>query len=388
MKFRLVEDNVIGINDPEVDEVIDELPPKEEKEVEHMIDVLEDKLNFTPIADNHKLYNALDRCLEVAMEGIIYGKPAKSGANLLVVGRAGTGKSEIINRWAEHRNINLVSKSASSFEKGDVRGVVTVMVDDDGKPLNKVTQLTNSEFDSLDEPGSVLFLDELNRADPEVIGTLLTLMLDHKLPDSSEQRSMKTFKGFLFSVAAINPADGNYDTNKLDPAVMGRFITFDMGEADVPGYREHVVKQWEDAVKKAEAEYQRRPTPRSEKAVISAKGRLGICKALLASPLFSFDTPDEEAEAFEKDEHTTSPRNLSAALTHCDGTKESFLDVFPRACNPDKLDTVEQILTDYVDVVDKANDALKYKDGFLPDEAEEESIFGKDSAWDILQAAM
>ena len=61
MKFRLVEDNLIGIEDPEVEEVIDELPPKQEEEMENMIDILEDKINMTPIADNHKLYKALDR---------------------------------------------------------------------------------------------------------------------------------------------------------------------------------------------------------------------------------------------------------------------------------------------------------------------------------------
>lgn len=387
MKFRLVEDNLIGIDDPKVDEVIDELPPEQEEETEHMIDVLEDKLNFTPIADNHKLYKALDRCLDVALDGFIYNKEAKSAANLLVIGRAGTGKTEIIETWAKHRNINLVSKSASSFDKFDVRGAVAPMVDKNGKPLNKVTQLSNSEFDGLDTPGSVLFLDELNRADPEVMGTLLTLILDHKLPDANEASSMKKFKGFLFTVVGINPSDGNYDTNRLDPAMMGRFISFQMGDADVTGYKNHVIKEWENALKSAEAEYKRKPSERSKQAVIKAKGRLGICRTLLSSPLFSFDTPEEEADASENGDHTTSPRNLSAALRRCDGTKADFLDVFPDACNPIKLDMVEQILTDYVDINDKANDALKYKDGFLDDE-EEESIFGKETAWDKLQGLM
>ena len=169
--------------------------------------------------------------------------------------------------------------------------------------------------------------------------------------------------------------------------MLGRFITLEMGDADIPGYRQHVIDEWESGVKKAEEEYKRRPSEFAAEAIKEAKGRLGICKALLSSPLFSFDTPDEEDEAHQNQEHTTSPRNLSAALRNCDGTKDDFLEVFPRACNPNKLDTVEQILTDYVDVQDKANDALKYKDGFLPDE-EEESIFGKESAWDKLQSKL
>ena len=45
---------------------------------------------------------------------------------------------------------------------------------------------------------------------------------------------------------------------------------------------------------------------------------------------------------------------------------------------------VEQILTNYEDVDDKANDALKYKNGFLDNEEEIEDIFGGESEWDKL----
>lgn len=389
MKFRLVEDNLIGINDPKVDEVVDELPPEQEEDMEYMIDVLEDKINMTPIADNHKLYKALDRCLKIAKQGIIYDKDSKAAANLLVIGRAGTGKSEIIQDWAKRRNINLISKNASSFDKTDMGGAVAQAVDDTGKTTNTVTRLSNAEFDGLNEPGSVLFLDELNRADSEIMGSLLTLVLDHKVPDTSAKNGMKKLRGFLFTVAAINPADDNYEgTNALDNAMRNRFRRLELNDIDIPGYRQHVIDEWESGVKKAEAEYKRKPSEFTAEAIIEAKGRLGLCKALLSSPLFSFDSLEDETAANENQEPFTSPRSLSAALRNCDGTKADFIDVFPDFCNPNKLDTIEQILTNYVDVQDKANDALKYKDGFLQDEDEEESIFGEESAWDKLQGAL
>lgn len=43
----------------------------------------------------------------------------------------------------------------------------------------------------------------------------------------------------------------------------------------------------------------------------------------------------------------------------CDGTKDDFLDLWSSMVNPLKKSTVEGILANYVDVDDKANDALK-----------------------------
>ena len=47
------------------------------------------------------------------------------------------------------------------------------------------------------------------------------------------------------------------------------------------------------------------------------------------------------------------------ALDYCDGTKDDFLDVWNHYCNPKKKRIIEDILGDYVDIEDKANDAIK-----------------------------
>ena len=47
------------------------------------------------------------------------------------------------------------------------------------------------------------------------------------------------------------------------------------------------------------------------------------------------------------------------ALDFSDGTKKDFLDIWSHYCNYKKKGIVETILSDYVDVEDKANDAIK-----------------------------
>jgi hypothetical protein len=73
-------------------------------------------------------------------------------------------------------------------------------------------------------PSPVLFLDEINRASNDLIGASLQLILDgrlneHQLPPGT------------MIVAAINPDDGNYSVNSLDPAMMDRMVVCEV-EAD------------------------------------------------------------------------------------------------------------------------------------------------------------
>lgn len=66
------------------------------------------------------------------------------------------------------------------------------------------------------------------------------------------------------------------------------------------------------------------------------------------------------------------------AVDYSDGTKSDFLDVWNHYCNPKKKRVIEDILGDYVDIDDKANDALKG--------GTESSVFGKsNSARDMLK---
>lgn len=391
MRFRLVEEDVL--DNPAVEETIEELPEEEQDVVEQILSVVDD---ITPVPNPNDITDALDKSLQIALDALDTGREtAGTAANILLVGGAGTGKSSIVRQWAKHRNINLIAKNASSFDKADMGGGVAAEVDDSGKRLNSMTRLTNKEFDSLMQPGSVLFLDELNRADPEVVGSLLTLILDHQVPDNYSEGGMKHLNGFLFTVAAINPADDDAyaGTTEFDNALLDRFRQIPVF-ADVPQYKRHLLDELNQNLEIYKKKAEKNPS-RYNKKVVETMGKIGLAEKILSSPHFDFDsiTDEQEAHATRRDGKESilqnkilSPRGFSALIRACDGTKEDFLRLWNDYCNINKKDIIEQILTSYKDVADKANDALRYKDGFLPDE-EEESIF-KETAWDKISGKL
>lgn len=393
MKLRLVE-NGEALADPEVQETLDELPPEQEELVEEILE----RVNFDPIDNPTEITKTLDKALDTAITALENGrKTAGAAANVLLVGGAGTGKSSIVNQWAEKRNVNLVNKNASSFDKADMGGAPAPEVDDEGRRMNSMTRLTNKEFDSLQTPGSVLFLDELNRADPEVVGSLLTLILDHKVPDNYSPGGIKRLNGYLFTIAAINPADEEaYEgTNKFDNALLDRFKQLAV-YPDIQQYKRHLLKELNTNLAMAKKRFEKRGDERSRRQIKAEEGRIKLATTILSSPDFEFDSIDDELAAREtemKDKilqnKILSPRGFSACIRACDGTKEDFLAEWDNFCNANKKDMVEQILTHYVDIDDKANSALKYKDGFLPDDTGEgKSILGKETAWDKLQSGL
>ena len=52
-------------------------------------------------------------------------------------------------------------------------------------------------------------------------------------------------------------------------------------------------------------------------------------------------------------------RSLKKLLDDCNGTKKDFIDLWSEYCNYKKKNMIVDILSDFVDVKDKANDALK-----------------------------
>jgi MoxR-like ATPase len=67
------------------------------------------------------------------------------------------------------------------------------------------------------EPAGILFLDELNRARPDVMNCVFQLALDRKIG-----KHYKLPEGWSIVVAA-NPGDADYQVTDVDPALLGRF---------------------------------------------------------------------------------------------------------------------------------------------------------------------
>jgi hypothetical protein len=90
------------------------------------------------------------------------------------------------------------------------------------------------------------------------------------------------------------------------------------------------------------------------------EGRIKLATALLSSPRFSFSTAEEEAKSMANgNRKPLSARTLTRLIGACDGTKENLLFLWNRFCDESKKSMAQQILSNYQDVDDKANQALK-----------------------------
>lgn len=305
-----------------------------------------------------QIEKALDKLLKVNRRLV----KANSGefVNLLLIGRAGVGKTAVVTQWAEANGINLIQKDAKSLDPTDLGGIIAK---DDLHP-GKAVRLSNSEFDKLDVANSVLFLDEFNRAPQDVRGSLLTLVNNHLINDADEDTGVRKLKGFLFTVAAINPPTAGYNTDALDVAERSRFMQKYI-EAEPDVLLQHLQKRFGKEEQLAD----------DEEEAKEARGRIRLATALLTNKEFAFDTEEDEERATDADPNAPilNPRSFTLCLEACDGTKEDLLAIWNSMCNRDKKPMVQRILADYKDKDDKANDALKrYKGG-----KEVKSAFGK-----------
>lgn len=339
IKKRLTEDTIEqAVNNADT--------PEEKQELQQVNRELEEPLVSD---DAGEIESELNDLLEINRDQLSQG--SRNFQNCLFVGEAGTGKTARIKAWARKNNINLVIVKAGELDDTDTGGIIA------GNIQQQVAvRLASTEFDQLGKKDSVLFLDEWNRAPDSVRQSLLTLIQDHTVTDPRVDGRMRFLPNFLFTVAAINPNSGDYDVKELDPAEEGR-----VEEITLTSTPENWVKYM--------SEYYTELANRAEKqgnerlALINNK-IVNLSKAIGENPEFDFDTTEsikkikDEYESVWNQKRTT-PRTLTNAIVRAKGDKEEFLKRFNNFCNNIQYKKMESILNDYVDIDDKANQALK-----------------------------
>ena len=295
--------------------------------------------------------------------------------NVLVAGAAGIGKTARVEAWAEGKGLKFIEEDVKGMDLSDIGGAVSP----DRETGTKAVKLGTTQFDDLDfttddegnkvDQYSLLFLDEFNRGDAQIRGSLLTLINNHKIPDPNAPGHMRYLDGMLFTVVAINPGGGDYNTDVLDAAERSRFLIVDM-KASNKDSLDYLIKQY-----KADLSVEDDPDE-----INAIKGRMELAKTILNSGQFEFDSDQEEAIAQENQTNILNPRTLTQALDLSDGTKKDFLMWWNGMCNPTKRGIIETILSNYKDIENKANSVFK-----KPEE-EDASIFKKKepTAWDKL----
>lgn len=133
---------------------------------------------------------------------------------ILISSKHGIGKSSIFKQYSNDNGYYFYPLFLSHLEVADLTG----MPDRDGlKTIWLVPDFINTiQENSKKGIKTILFLDELNRAQDDVLQCALELVLENKihshvLPDD------------CYICSAINPS-GDYNTSELDPALLDRFM--------------------------------------------------------------------------------------------------------------------------------------------------------------------
>lgn len=133
--------------------------------------------------------------------------------NIMLTGRHGIGKSEILTDYFSNLGMKVVSLFLGQMsDPGDLIGLP-----DKDNSVEK-TVFRPPYWFPLDNEPIVLFLDELNRARPEVLQTIMDLALNRKLAG----RVLPTGSRII---AAVNEGE-EYQLTDLDPALVSRFNIF------------------------------------------------------------------------------------------------------------------------------------------------------------------
>jgi|TARA_R110000824_G_scaffold185997_17_gene367177 hypothetical protein len=135
---------------------------------------------------------------------------------VLIRGRHGVGKSEVVYQFAESIGFSVVERRASQMTEGDLVGLP--------KTDGNVTSFCPPDwFKTACEERVVLFLDEVDRATIEVRQGIFELTDSRKLNGHRLHPETLIF-------AAINGGDhgSQYQVGEMDPAELDRWTVFDV----------------------------------------------------------------------------------------------------------------------------------------------------------------
>lgn len=138
-----------------------------------------------------------------------------AGQNIMLVGKHGIGKSKIIETYFTEKGLPVTALFLGQMsDPGDLIGLPRLN-EETGK-----TEFMPPFWFPTDGKPIVLFLDELNRARPEMLQTVMDLVLNRKLAGRSLPEGSRI-------VSAVNSGE-EYQVGDLDPALVSRFNIYDL----------------------------------------------------------------------------------------------------------------------------------------------------------------
>jgi len=144
-----------------------------------------------------------------------------STQNIMLVGKHGIGKSEILTSYFGEQGMKVVTLFLGQMsDPGDIIGLPSKVESKDSKGnITMQTDFTPPYWFPVNGKPIVLFLDELNRARPEILQTVMDLTLNRKLAGKPLPKGSRV-------IAAVNDGE-EYQLTDLDPALVSRFNIYE-----------------------------------------------------------------------------------------------------------------------------------------------------------------
>ena len=328
-----------------------------------------------------KIKKALQRSLETALRNKRSGIDADY-PNVLIYGLAGFGKTSIVREFCREHNINMFSCDAKNLDAATVGGIPVPITKRNSETIQ--LPISSSYWDDLEYP-CILFMDEINRSNGRVRGSLLGLINDHELPAAIEDKktrrhkAVKKYPNILFTVIAINPSDDMFpDAEPLDPAMVSRNSAVLAQEPEKKELASHISSYFKKALQTSTTQ----PAPNvvekkvekiygdilSDPSLSDAdravrEGQAEIADTILNNPICQFDDYDTIHTIFELQsdkgvmKNYLNYRTFLSTLLRSNGTKKDYLDVIKNESGfiDDDIQMITNCLADYTDKVTVGN---------------------------------
>jgi hypothetical protein len=142
---------------------------------------------------------------------------------VLLEGIHGIGKSEFVEQYGAKNGYKVIKFFLGQMsDAGDVLGLPQ-RIEKEISPgiVVTVTDFCAPKWWPFNEnEKTILFLDELNRAKPELFNVIMDLVLNRKIADRHLPKNTRIFAG-------INPLDSVYQVEEMDAAFLSRFNRYD-----------------------------------------------------------------------------------------------------------------------------------------------------------------
>lgn len=305
------------------------------------------------IGTDNKITRLLEKALKVSIRNRKMG--LKENCNVLLIGLPGSAKTASVYDWAKGKgsDVNLVYVNAKN---NDLEAYINGYTLPDKADTDYVKQAYSKNLSELDEPNSVLFLDEYNRQiKPHVRASLLTLINEHYIvgndpdprdPEGKKRLKTHTFKNLLFTIACINPA---VPTDKgaapLNDAELSRFAAILDGlDSDPASAADYLNKRFDILI----ATYPKDDPDYAE--ILETFLRIQHLGLFIVRHYnFDYDTRDDLNVLYTKQKKMLNQRSLGEILISCGGDVEEmkeWVESFSQFIDRD-VEMLLNILDDY-----------------------------------------